>query len=140
MMSTTEYFEIRATHYAGMAPSVMFLFREAVCASNVWRFKHKVHSIHVFSDKQGLPISIQFREIELRANDSSKPIDESTFRARMYSFAQMMISYGQLQQGQELIEDAIKDSQNEAPTIEAPELDVVDDSIDSARLAFCEAV
>ncbi len=142
MMSATEYFEIQATHYAGMAPSVMFLFRKAVRASNVWRFKHKIHStkLHIFSDVKDLPIAIQFREIELHATESAKPIDAAIFQARMYSFAQLMISYGQLQQGQELIEDAIKDFPNEAPMFEAPELDVVDASIDSARLAFCEAV
>lgn len=135
-MEAQEYFEIQATHYAGMAPSVLFLFREPERAANVWRFSHQRHStrLFVFSDGEGDPIAIQFRNLDVGAVDADADadtlLDLAEVRDRMYRFANFMISFRQLIQGGEIIRDAI-------PT---PDDKVVDSTVNTARWAIKAAV
>lgn len=145
-MSADEYFDIQTTHYSGMAPSVLFLFREPVRAPIVWRFRHLEHStgLHVFTDCEGDPIAIQFRNIDIRANAQGETLpDRAVFRKRMYQFAEFMISFGQLEQGLELIKDATGDDkaggvvQTDVPDV--PESPVTDKMFDEARAALVGA-
>lgn len=147
MMLTENYFRILSTAHPGMRPSVTFWFKKPERAASILRFYHASRNgaqLHIFADKNSMPLAVQFRMIPIDELEEISPLSDSPkfdaeeLRPKMYAFAQMMIAYSQLEESADCAET---EGHWDNCVLRAPNLPVVERFFDQANdIAYTEVV